>query len=329
MRPRKPCWTTCVSVGCDMTHALPLRVPGHLPHRQPRGDGLARRQDCAPGALPRIPGFRVERKVGEGRTATAYLACETASGNKVVLKVLRREHAASNQRTAAFVQEFSLPFAIDNPHVIRVYDQVIGGGYASISMEYLPGGDLGRMIRGGVAAEAALSLLRQAALALQALHEHGYAHGDVKPANLLLRSGGELVLADFGQARRLDAVHVAPPAGLVVGTPRYAAPEQSLGGRIGPAGDVYSLGVVLHELLTGRPPFTGPTVMEVFSQHVMAPVPRLPATVAGLQPLLDAMLDKQLATRLHNGRALLERIDFFQGAAPLHPAPTAHSQAGV
>lgn len=305
-----------------MTPAARLPASQSLDQRlADRGDRPAMLQDCGAGALPRIRGYCLERKVGEGRMAIAYLAKDAVSGAQVVLKVLRREHARSDERSAAFVQEFAVPCGIRNRHVIRVYDQFIGDGHASIAMEYLPGGDLGRLIRQGLTPAAALELLRQAALALQALHQHGFAHGDVKPANLLLRSTGDLVLADFGLARRLDAPHTPPHQGTVVGTPCYAAPEQSQGGAIGAAGDVYSLGIVLYEMLCGQPPFPGASAMEVFCQHVMAPVPRLPADLARFQPLVDAMLDKQVATRLQNGRALLQQIDLIQDAAPLHPAP--------
>ena len=172
--------------------------------------------------------------------------------------------------------------------------------------------------------EAAVSLLRQAALALQALHPRGFAHGDVKPANLMLRTNGELVLVDFGMACPLGLVAEPAPVGLVVGTPRYAAPEQSRLGTVSAPADVYSLGVVFFEMLCGKPPFPGHTVLEVFSQHMMAPVPRLAGALARFQPLVDTMLAKQPNSRLQDGHAVVQQIDLLTDA-PAHPAPAGAS----
>ena len=293
-----------------------------LEHRRPRrGWAVGRRPGPAATLLPRIDGYQLLRKVGEGRLAAVYLAHDTA-GKPVALKLLRREHARNDARTAAFAREFAVPRAIRSPHIVRVFEQLIGDGYVAIAIEYLGGGHLGDIIRERPTPGAALFLLRQAALALDALHRAGYAHGDVKPANLLLRATGELVLADFGSARRLNDVPLAAQPGLVTGTPRYAAPEQSESGAAAPASDVYSLGIVCYEMLCGKPPFPGETVMEVRCQHLLAAVPPLPDELARLQPLLDGMLARQAGSRLADGRAVVELIDFILGAAPLHPTPS-------
>lgn len=293
--------------------------------RSRRGHAVGRVAGCTVGAWSSIEGYRVVRKVGEGRRATVYLAQDMA-GAEVALKVLRRESAGSAGPAAALAlaREFAVPSALRSKHVLRVFELLHGDGYTAIAMEYLGGGHLGGLIARGLAPEATLALLRQAALALDALHRSGFAHGDVKPANLLLRSHDELVLADFGLARRLGAARSPSLPGLMVGTPRYAAPE-SQGGAVSTATDVYSLGVVCHEMLCGQPPFPGETVLEVSCQHLMAPVPRLPAGLERFQYLLDRMLDKQCRSRLHDGQAVLRQIDLIQDAAPLHPAPVGAS----
>lgn len=293
-----------------------------LDHRRPRRGHPGGRPAPADGAgLPHVAGYHLLRKVGEGRLATVYLAHDI-DGAEVALKVLRRGHAGNAARAAAFAREFGIPAAIHDRNVVRVYEQLAGDGDSAIAMEYLGGGHVGERIGRGLTAAAAQSLLRQAASALSALHRHGYAHGDVKPANLLLRANGELVLADFGLARRLDDASAPVKAGLVLGTPRYAAPEQTQCGMVAAAADVYSLGVVGYEMLCGRPPFRGDTMLEVFSQHLMAPVPRLPAALARFQPLLDAMLAKQVGARLADGQAVVRQIDLLPDAAVPHPAPT-------
>jgi serine/threonine protein kinase len=317
---------TWAAWGSDMTPSGPYPFAQHLSIPHPRWNrALTPASEGEQQSLPRIPGYRIERRVGQGRTSIAYLAHDSARGGKVVLKVLRREHLRSSARTAAFLEEFAIPAAVRHPHVIRVVEQSADNQHAYIAMEYLGGGDLGRLVRCGLTPSESLSMLRQAASALAALHRIGIVHCDVKPANLLLRYSGDLVLADFGVARRLDSAVPASPAGLVVGTPSYASPELAQGEPPQAAADVYSLGVVLYEMLCGKPPFPGHTLMEVICQHLMAPVPRLPNELARLQPLLDLMLEKQAGKRLPDGHAVLEQIDQFEGADPLHPTPPGDS----
>ena len=132
--------------------------------------------------------------------------------------------------------------------------------------------------------------------------ERGFVHRDVKPANLLVRTDGSLALADFGSAVRIGE---GASDAAAAGSPRHAAPEQSAGAPAAPTADVYALGTVLHEWLTGEPPFAGETAAELAAQHLVAPVPRLPAPLAHWQPLLDAMLATRPAARLADGAAVL------------------------
>lgn len=277
-------------------------------------------------ALPSIPGYRLERRLGQGRMSTAYLADDLECGGKVVLKVMQARHAATQAGTPSFLNEFAIPAAIRHDHVIRMFDHGCSDDLAYIAMEYLEGGDLGKRMRTGLAPAEAVSLLRQAARALAEVHGNGAVHRDVKPANLLLRASGSLVLADFGVAWRGDLPGALPLPGQLIGTPRYVAPEQAQGAAASAAADVYSLGVVFYEMLCGRTPFPGTTMMEVLSQHVMAPVPRLPEALCCYQPLIDAMLEKRPARRLADGNAVLDRIDSDEAAATLVSAAQAESQ---
>ena len=259
--------------------------------------------------LPLIRGYRIERRVGQGRMSTAYLAEDLECGGQVVLKILQRRHSAAQAGCGPFLSEFSIPAAIRHPHVIRVFDYEFGDNLAYIAMEYLDGGDLRKLVRRGLSAAEAVVLVRQAASALEEVHRSGAVHRDVKPENLLLRACGALVLADFGSAWRRDHPGTVPQPGQLVGTPRYVSPEQAQGAAVSAAADVYSLGVVFYEMLCGRTPFPGTTLMEVLSQHLMAPVPRLPDPLRRYQPLLDAMLDKSVVRRLPDGGAVLAQID--------------------
>lgn len=245
--------------------------------------------------LAHAAGYRLESLLGRGRGTAVYLAQEPLRGRHVALKL-----AAGGP---GFDREFELATQLAHPGVIQMVHHGDAGGEAFLAMEYAGGGDVGKLPK-PVDAGRAVSLLRQAASALARMHAEGWVHRDVKPANLLLRDDGSLALGDFGSARR-KGEQDALPAGSVIGTPLYAAPEQSQGAPADPTADVYSLGVVFHELLCGVPPFPGRTLTELLGQHLLAPVPRLPPQLCCWQPLLDAMLAKDARQRLPDGQAVL------------------------
>ena len=245
---------------------------------------------------PRVPGYRVLREVGTGRRSSAWLA-QDAQGAECVLK-LQPALASTLHR------DWEIAHRVQGDAIVRMHDHGRCGDWAWLAMDHLPGGDLARRLRAGVTEAEALAFAAQAAQGLAQLHRAGYVHRDVKPANFLLRADGTLVLADLG---------LAVPAGVVAGqrqdsvtgTPRYVAPEQLQGAPAAPAADVYALGVLLHEMLSGRPPFAGETLLEILSQHLVATPPRLPDACARLQPLVDRMLAKEVERRLPNAEAVL------------------------
>jgi serine/threonine protein kinase len=250
---------------------------------------------------PRIPGFRLLRQVGRGRHAAAWLAWDTTGQREVVLKV---QPAAD----ACLLREYAIAQRLAGPHIVQVLGCGEAEGWGWLAMEHLPGGNLRRLIGQGSTAAEALVLLRQAAEAVAQLHRQHLVHRDVKPDNLLLRADGELVLADFGLVTPAGALDPRAQPGAVIGTPRYVAPEQLQGAAATPAADVYSLGVLLHEMLRGGPPFSGETLMEVLAQHLVAPPPRLIGELAALQPLLDRMLAKEVNERLPDADAVLGQL---------------------
>ena len=259
--------------------------------------------------LPSIRGYRIERKIGEGGMSTVYLADNEAGGGKVVLKVLKGRRGDDEALWARFFQECAILSSIKHEHVVRIFDQGFGDEFAYIAMEHLAGGGLVELIRTGVTPRQAMSLLSQAASALAEIHQRGIIHRDIKPANFLLRAQSVLVLTDFGVAKRVGQSASHTVHGEVLGTPFYVSPEQAQGGLVTPAVDIYSLGVIFHELLCGRRPFDGETLMEILSQHLTAPIPRLPEELAEYQPLLDGMLAKEVEHRFAGAHALLDEID--------------------
>jgi serine/threonine protein kinase len=272
---------------------------------------------------PAIAGYRMTRHIGQGRRSSVWLARDLQHGGDVALKIASCRPGAA----VSFEREYELALRLPHPRIVRPLEQGSAAGVAYLAMEYLAGGNLARRTAHPLAAAEAVACLRQAAQALQQLHDRGLVHRDVKPANFLLRADGSLALADFGLVAESGSAHDLP-AGSIVGTPRYISPEQLQGGPARPAADVYSLGVLFHELLCGRPPFAGETLMEVLSQHLVASAPPLPGALAPLQGLAGAMLAKEVDRRLPDAAAVLEQIESLNRAAILRPAPAGRPARG-
>ena len=260
-------------------------------------------------AEPSIHGYRVLSKIAEGGMSSVYLAESQSPSRKVVLKVLKGRRNDEDGLWRRFFQECAILSGIQHANVVRIYDQGFGEELAYLAMEYLGGGTLRDLMQGGVTPRQALSLLSQAAGGLAEIHRVGIVHRDIKPANLMLRDEGVLVLTDFGVAKRLDASGSHTSHGEILGTPNYISPEQAQSGEVTPGSDLYSLGVIFYEMLTGHRPFTGLTLTEILSQHISAPVPRLPEELAEHQCLVDGMLAKRPAERFASADALLAMID--------------------
>lgn len=260
---------------------------------------LAQRQQAG----PEVAGYRLERLLGRGRHCSVYLAADTRRSRQVALKLARAGGAAPGCDLA---REFTAMRAAQHSHVAAAFEHGRCGGQAFLAMEYVAGGTLAQR-RAALGAADVFRLMRQAAGALAALHRQGWVHRDVKPANLLLRRDGSLALGDFGCACR-SGEGARPGEGVVTGTPRYAAPEQSEGAPARAAADVYALGACLYEILSGAPLVPGETLTEVFSQHLLAPVPKLAAGEAAWQPLLEALLAKDPGQRPADGQAVLWRL---------------------
>ena len=284
--------------------------------RQAIGDGLENGIADRPSELV-VRGYRVLAKIGEGGMSTAYLAVQESHQRKAVLKVVKVRREDDESLWRRFFQECAILSGIDHKHVVRIYDQGFGDEMAYIAMEYLAGGTLREVIDKGVSRRQALSLLSQAASGLAEIHQHGIVHRDIKPANLMLRSEGVLVLTDFGVAKRLN--HIGNTVyGEILGTPYYLSPEQAHGGHISPATDLYSLGVIFYEMLTGSRPYEGETISEIVAQHLTAPVPRLPAELSEFQRLIDSMLAKRPEERFPDSAAVLSEIDRVWTIQALH-----------
>ena len=241
--------------------------------------------------------YVVMRSLGMGGMGEVYLAHDEVLGRDVALKMLSGRYAGDEGLAERFRREALSAASLSHPNIVQVYDRgETEDATPYIAMEYVPGGTLQEQIeeRGPFEAREAVAVAAQIAEALWAAHEHGVIHCDIKPQNVLMGSSGDLKVTDFGIAKAASAV-TGSVSGAVFGTAGYISPEQALGEPVGPASDLYSLGVVLYEMLTGELPFTADNSIAVCMKHVTEP-PRPPRELNPAIPAeMDALVVKLLA----------------------------------
>jgi FixJ family two-component response regulator len=256
----------------------------------------------------RIPGYRTLRKIGEGGMAQVYLAERESDGLQLVLKVLDPGLRRSGNFLQRFAREYRLIASLENEYVARVYDAGLSGAQPYIAMEYLPGGTLAARMHEGMTSLASLRLTSQIAKALDAIHAHDIVHRDLKPQNIMFRDSGRPVIVDFGLAKDLDAASDLTRGGEIMATPRYMSPEQCLGLPADARSDLYSLGAIFYEMLTGQRLYGDVGPADLVYLHVHGEVPRLPDRLAGYQTILDRLLAKRPEDRFRSARELFATI---------------------
>lgn len=261
--------------------------------------------------VPAIPGYAIERMIGEGGTARVYLAKRLGDDLQVVLKVLLPELAVDSNVVERFMQEFSLIQKIKSVHVTRIFDLAYDNGNAYLAMEYFGAGDLReRIIAGGFPPVQALKIFAQVARALGAIHDAGVIHRDLKPHNIMFRDQHHLAIVDFGGAKSLGDTTGITKVGHIIGTPNYMSPEQITGAAVDKRTDLYSLGVILHLLLTGQTLYVATNAAELMDMHLNAPIPRLPEELNGFQKLLNKLVAKDPDARFQSARELYAYIAY-------------------
>src|SRR6476619_788973 len=212
--------------------------------------------------------YRVIRKLGTGGMANVYLAEDQELGRRVAIKLLDERHAQDEQFVERFRREAESAAGLSHPNVVSIYDRGEAEGTYYIAMEYLEGKTLKELIvsRGPTPVRVAIDYTRQILSALEFAHRSGIVHRDIKPHNVVVAPDGRLKVTDFGIAR--SGSSQMTEAGSIIGTAQYLSPEQARGAPVDPRSDIYSLGIVLYEMLTGKVPFTGDTPLEIAMKHL-------------------------------------------------------------
>jgi eukaryotic-like serine/threonine-protein kinase len=276
-----------------------------------------RNEKTEPKAEPkrRVGPFELERKLGIGGMGVVYLGTYLKNGRKMAVKVLAPEMSADGRLLRRFLREMAILSRLRHPHIVRYY----GGGKDKTqhfyAMEYMDGGSVEQMLKkkGRFGWEEAINYSRQVALALEYAHNHGIIHRDLKPANLFMGKDGLVKLGDFGIARDTQATALTA-AGRTVGTYAYMAPEQISGKPpVSRKTDLYALGCVMFEMLTGKPPFTAPTAAEMLFAHLEEEPPDVAATAPdcpeAVGKLVSKLLEKDPEERFYDALALQVALD--------------------
>jgi serine/threonine protein kinase len=230
----------------------------------------------------------------------------------LVCKVLRHVPDAGGESLFdRFLQEYEIIAGIEHPNVVRIYDLGVADDHAYIAMEYLPAGSLRERIDRPMETGRAIAYTRQIAGALQAIHDVGVLHRDLKPGNIMFRDDDSLALIDFGLAKYLDLQGAITGIGQIFGTPYYMSPEQGHADPTDHRSDIYSLGCIVYEMLTGERPFVGASAMSVLYKHANAPRPKLARGLERLQAPLDRMLAIRPEERYQSADELIEDLAMF------------------
>jgi serine/threonine-protein kinase len=268
--------------------------------------------------LPPIPGYEVEAVLGRGGMGVVYRARHLRLNRPVALKMLLAGNCAGPSDRARFQREAEAVANLRHANIVQVYDVGEQDGRPFFTMEIVPGGSLAEKLAGvPQPAREAAALVVTLSEAVSAAHQGGIVHRDLKPANVLLSADGTPKISDFGLARRLESAERLTQSGAVLGTPSYMAPEQARGRTraLGPPVDIYALGAILYELLTGRPPFQGETaadtVLQVMSQEPVPPARLNPRVPRDLETICLKCLHKEPPRRYASAAALAEDLRCF------------------
>src|SRR5437868_1562811 len=281
--------------------------------------------------------YELEELVGSGGMSSVYRAHDRLLDRKVALKILHEQYTEDADYVERFRREARAVAALSHPNIVTVIDRGEHENKQFIVFEYIDGENLKALIqrRGPAPVATALELAMQIARGLSFAHQQGLVHRDVKPQNVLLNGDGAAKVTDFGIARSLDVAHGMTQTGTVLGTSDYIAPEQAQGQRVDEHSDVYSLGVVLYEMLTSEVPFPGENFVAVAMRHINEDPPPVRDRRPDVSPRLEAAVQRAMAKRPEDrfptmadfARELEANLAEAQGGTAVAPAPPPRPRA--
>ncbi len=258
--------------------------------------------------------FRVVERIGAGGMATVFKAYQPTLDRYVAIKVLPPRHARDQVFVKRFVQEARSVAKLTHPNIVQIHDfsSEEEGNITYIVMEYVDGGTLKDRLKRALPVPEAVGYIIQAAEGLDCAHRHGIIHRDVKPANMLLRKDGHLLLSDFGIAKILEGTTHLTRVGTGIGTPQYMSPEQGTGQAVNRQSDIYSLGIVFFHCLTGRVPFTADSPLSITIKHLHEPIPVERMVAEGVpNPVVQVVLQmtaKDAQERYQSAEAVIDAL---------------------
>ena len=255
----------------------------------------------------KIPGYRIVSHIADGGMASVYLAVQESLDRHVVIKLLKKMDDV--YQSARFHNEGRIIASLNHRNIITIYDIGVIGERYYISMEYLTGGNLEERMLSGIRADDALDLVAEIGGCLDFLHRQDIVHRDIKPANILFHEDGTPILSDFGVAKQQEVDINLTRDGTALGSPYYISPEQAECKILDGRADIYSLGIILYEMLAGAKPYEGDSYMETIIAHLSSPVPSLPPELACYQELIERMIAKDRNDRFS---AAGEMVAFMQ-----------------
>ncbi len=244
--------------------------------------------------------------------ATVYLAVQESLNREVVLKTVNSVLGEQSDFLERFINEGRIVASLTHPHIITIYDIGVAEELIWIAMEFVEGGDLKARIRRHLSVDQTLGITLKIAQALEFAHARDIVHRDVKPANILFRPDNTPLLSDFGIAKQVTIDLELTSTGTILGSPFYMSPEQAEGRAVDGRTDLYSLGVIFYEMLTGDRPYNGDTAVKVIMQHIQSPVPHLPDEFKDFQPLLSKLMAKDREARFPGALELIRDVRLLQ-----------------